>query len=174
MVLNNTLIEMIKALGNKNIDEMNEENKNLLSAFQKFTTVEISNAIFKKFEALKPFMEKVKDYKAEEKDLISVEQVNEWCSKHTHGKIKKIIGELKPLTVMILINAIYFKGKWMNKFNKKLTSKDKFYNYENKIKLVNFMRIEKEFENFEDDSIQAVSLKYKKDDLSALIILPKK
>ena len=56
MVLNNTLIEMIKAMGNKNIDEMNEENKNLLSAFQKFTTVEIANVIFKKFEPLKPFM----------------------------------------------------------------------------------------------------------------------
>ena len=87
----------------------------------------------------------MKDYKAEVKDLISVELVNEWCSKHTYGKIKKIIEELKPLTVMILINVIYFKGKWMNKFDKKLTSKDKFYNYENKIKLVNFMKIEKKF-----------------------------
>ena len=75
---------------------------------------------------------------------------------------------------MILINAIYFKGKWLNQFNEKLTTKDKFYNYEKEIKLVDFMEMQKQYKYFEDDSIQAISLEYQKDNLSAIIILPKK
>ena len=37
-----------------------------------------------------------------------------------------------------------------------------------------FMNSTKEFDNFEDKGIQAISLKYTIDNLSALIILPKK
>ena len=55
-----------------------------------------------------------------------------------------------------------------------MTIKDRYYNYENKNKLIDFMNIKETFKYFEDNSIQAISLDYQKDDLSAIIILPKK
>jgi serine protease inhibitor len=41
-----TLKEMLTALGNKNLEELNKINTNILKLTKKFTTVEIANAIF--------------------------------------------------------------------------------------------------------------------------------
>lgn len=38
-----------------------------------------------------------------------------------------ILVDINPLTVMILLNAVYFKGDWKNKFDKNRTSSKKFY-----------------------------------------------
>jgi len=56
------------------------------------------------------FLEKIKDYKAGIDILESAEQINNWCSKATHGKINKIIEKISSNCAMILINAIYLKG----------------------------------------------------------------
>ncbi|MBR3278643.1 MAG: serpin family protein [Lachnospiraceae bacterium] len=39
-------------------------------------------------------------------------EINKWVDKHTDHMIKKVIGELDPSTVMVLVNAIAFDGKW--------------------------------------------------------------
>ena len=51
----------------------------------------------------------------------NAKQINNWCKKNT-GKIQKIIDELGPNVFMIILNAVYFKGEWVNKFNKKFLS----------------------------------------------------
>ena len=50
-------------------------------------------------------------------------RINAWVEKETKEKIKDLIGEgvLDPLTRMVLVNAIYFKGSWLYPFNKKRT-----------------------------------------------------
>jgi len=55
--------------------------------------------------------------------------INEWISTKTRKKINDLIppGELGPLTKSVLVNAIYFKGEWENKFDKELTIPMKFY-----------------------------------------------
>ena len=75
---------------------------------------------------------------------------------------------------MILINAIYFKGIWQQPFDKKETRLDTFYGSNKQINKIMFMNSTKKFDYFEDNGIQAISLNYTKDNLSALIILPKK
>ncbi len=64
------------------------------------------------FTLLDNFCNTAEKYLAPIEPLISVEQVNNWCSNKTHGKIDKIIDVLGPKTVMILLNAIYFKDEW--------------------------------------------------------------
>jgi serpin B len=75
---------------------------------------------------------------------------------------------------MVLINAIYFKGAWEQPFDKNKTQLDNFFNFNKQIKKVSFMKSSKKFDYFEDDNIQSISLNYTKDNLKALIILPKK
>ena len=48
--------------------------------------------------------------------------MNQWVSDGTNGRIEEIVDDpINPLTVMFLINAIYFKGDWRHQFDKDLT-----------------------------------------------------
>jgi len=44
------------------------------------------------------------------------ETMNTWVDEATNGRIEEIIGEIPPDAVMYLINAIYFKAKWVERF----------------------------------------------------------
>ncbi len=43
--------------------------------------------------------------------------VNGWVENETNGKVKNILDAINPDHVMFLINAIYFKANWTNKFD---------------------------------------------------------
>ena len=171
-----TLKEMLLALGNQNLEELNEINLAILNSIKNFTTIEIANAIMSIFEPEKEFLSTAPKYGATIEPLKSVSQVNKWCEKKTHGKIKKILDNLDKDTFIILLNAVYFKGMWLNKFNKYLTSKKPFYNFNDKSKeiKVDRMSITDYFRYYENNELQIVELPYKKDSMSAVIILPSK
>ena len=169
---NKTLREMLQVLCQKNKIELNKSNALISSSIEKLKSIELANAIFTKFKPLDNFIKKAKDYKATIDQLIDAAQINNWCSNLTHKKITQIIDQITDDDLMVLINAIYFKGFWQEKFDKKLTNKDEFMNYNKEPKEVDFMHITKKFDYFEDKELQAISLNYKKDHLKALIILP--
>ena len=75
---------------------------------------------------------------------------------------------------MILQNAVYFKGLWETPFEKSLTMKKPFYNLNDKSKekKVDRMKIKKHFQYYEDKEVQLVEIPYKKDSMSAIVILP--
>ena len=73
---------------------------------------------------------------------------------------------------MILLNAVYFKGEWASKFQPFLTKKLPFYNLgKEKINVDTMTQIE-HFKYYEDKRCQAIQLGFKKDYMSAIIILP--
>lgn len=49
--------------------------------------------------------------------------INDWVKEKTEGKISEILGAgtVGPLTKLVLVNAIYFKGKWNKQFDRKYT-----------------------------------------------------
>lgn len=165
--------EMLTTLNNKNQEEMNKNNKLIYSIISSFKTVELANSIFTREEPLKTFVEKIKDYKAQIDELKDANQINKWCSDTTHGLIPKIVDQITPDVLMILINAIYFKGKWKIQFSERLTEKREFFNYQKEKMLVDFMKAEDTYKYFQNNSIQAISLEYQKDNIEGLIILPK-
>ena len=171
---NRTQSEMIEALQNVDIDTLNAINFEILEAIKKFSTVEMANAVMSKFTPLQEFLDISEKYCAPLEKLISVEQVNNWCSEKTHGKITKILSQLKPEVQMILLNAVYFKGEWTQTFKERLTSKKDFYNLGTNIKQVDTMTQISKFKYYQDTQIQAVELPFTKDDMSAIIILPSK
>ena len=127
-----------------------------------------------KFEPEKKFTEICENYLSSVETLKSVDQVNNWCSQKTHGKIKKIINELNPDTQMILLNAVYFKGLWQNDFAEVDTELKSFYNLNKEEKKVETMNKLSFFNYYEDSYVQAVEIPYKNDSMSAVIILPNK
>lgn len=54
--------------------------------------------------------------------------INSWVQEKTHGKIRHLLPvPLDPLSSVVIINAIYFKGAWQFKFDPHETSKDYFH-----------------------------------------------
>lgn len=165
--------EMLETLQSLNIDELNEINYEILKVFKNFTTVEIANAVMTRVSALPEFSETAKKYLAPLETLKSADQVNGWCSTKTHGKISKIIDSLSDDIKMVLLNAIYFKGRWQNKFEERSTMKKPFYNLGTQEIQVDTMNKLERLRYYEDLNVQAVSLPYKDDGMSAIVILPR-
>ena len=169
-----TQSEMLKTLGSNNIDELNEINYKILKKAEGFSTIDIANAVMTKFRPMEDFCSIADKYLAPIQPLVSVDQVNNWCSEKTHGKINKIIEELNPETVMLLLNAVYFKGKWIKYFEKESNLKLPFFNFkknENK-KLIETM-IQTDYFNYKENSdMQIIELPFLEDFMSAIIILP--
>lgn len=65
--------------------------------------------------------------------------VNAWVENYTNGKIKRLIDEnmIQPDTIMVLLNALYFKGLWKNPFT--YTREDDFTNIDGSKTRVTFM-----------------------------------
>ena len=104
--------------------------------------------------------------------------INRWVEDQTEGKIKDLIppGFLKPSTVLVLTNAIYFKGNWLFQFDPKETKEEDFKTSSGKIVKVPMMRLvdtDKKFNYAETEDFQILELPYDGKDLSMLIILPK-
>ena len=167
-----TQSEMLDTLQAETIEDLNKINYEILSSFKGFTTIDIANAVMTKFTPLNSFTSIAEKYSAPIEPLLNVEQVNNWCSNKTHGKIKKILDELSEDTAMILLNAVYFKGEWRLKFEKYSTTKLPFYNFgTNEIKVDTMKQIEY-FPYYEDKKAKAIELRFKEDFMSAIIILP--
>ncbi|XP_056141134.1 alpha-2-antiplasmin [Lampris incognitus] len=59
--------------------------------------------------------------------LVSVEEVNQWVENATEGHIANFLESLPHDIVLMLINAVYFKGEWQTRFDPQVTSKGAFY-----------------------------------------------
>lgn len=102
--------------------------------------------------------------------------INNFVKEKTHDKIKDLINPdvLDPNILVVLINAIYFKGNWQYTFKKTFTKKDDFYISETEKVSVDFMRIKSNFEyvySYELDA-SALSMNYANSNFSFVIVLP--
>lgn len=98
--------------------------------------------------------------------------INSWVEENTNGKIKKIVDQIEPHIVMLLINAIYFKGVWTYEFDKNQTQDDLFNLPDGSQKTVPMMTQSREFSYYANDQFQAVDLPYGDELFSMTIILP--
>jgi serpin B len=110
------------------------------------------------------------------KPIQSLEQINEWVKEQTRGKIVDLIpsGAINPWTKMIIANAVYFKSKWLNQFNKENTKKATFHVSPTHEIQVDMMSIETTLMFGISEKLQAtaIELPYANPDYSMIIILP--
>ncbi len=98
--------------------------------------------------------------------------INAWVEENSNGKIKEIVDQIDPLTVMFLINAIYFKGTWTYEFDKNKTQDD-FFNLPDGSQVQCRMMVQSgEFSYYVNDDFQAIDLPYGDELFSMTIILP--
>jgi len=102
--------------------------------------------------------------------------INKWVEDQTKDKIKELIKPpaLTRETVLVLTNAIYFKGVWESPFAEKLTKKEVFSIGADETIRVAMMKKTADFGYFEAENLQALQMPYRGGDLSMLILLPKK
>ncbi len=103
----------------------------------------------------------------------SLDKINEWVNTKTEGKIDKILEMLDPDSVCVLLNAIYFKGTWESQFDKKQTNDADFRLTEKEKVKVPFMYQKSSFKIIEKGDFQAISLPYKGNLMSMVVVLPR-
>lgn len=104
------------------------------------------------------------------------EQINKWVEGKTEGKIQNLLasGVLNSLTRLVLVNAIYFKGSWAEKFDEGATQEMQFRLNKNETKPVKMMFQKKKlpFRYVPEKNLRVLELPYKSHDLSMIILLP--
>ena len=148
----------------------------------KLTKVMIANNIYmnKDYELKPDFISKAKtfyDATPETRDFAdgkTRDVINKWCSDHTEGMIPEVLtgDEFDPNAVSYLLNALYFKGAWSEKFDKGNTKNELFHGYNGDTQ-VPMMHQEHEFNYRESDDCQALCLPYGNNAYSMTILLPK-
>jgi serpin B len=103
--------------------------------------------------------------------------INDWVRQNTSGRIEEIVDNpIDPMTIMFLINAIYFKADWASQFDKDLTQSAPFFLEDGSQTTVQMMRHQEEisirhFHDWDND-IQVVDLPYGGQAYSMTILLP--
>ncbi|XP_029446372.1 leukocyte elastase inhibitor-like [Rhinatrema bivittatum] len=104
------------------------------------------------------------------------QQINKWVEEQTKGKILNLLveGTLNDKTKLVLVNAIYFKGDWAQKFKEEDTVEMPFRITKSKQKPVKMMYQKKKFAMRHIPEIQcrALELPYVGKELSMIILLP--
>jgi len=103
-------------------------------------------------------------------------EINKWVEEQTHNKIKNLIEEddLELGTLAVLVNALYFHGDWVTKFNQELTKKRTFHTSNKNEVEVDMMELTNDFRYYEcaDMKAQFVELPYDGGDITMTIVLP--
>ena len=164
-------------------EEINEAYRFLLDLMQDLdpkVTVALANSIWYKdsFEVEPSFIEVNQDYFDAEVSALdfnaaeSIDIINSWVNTKTEGKIEEIIKEISPLTVMYLINALYFKGDWIYQFDPQETNQAPFNNADQSTSTVDMMRQETRLPYLVTDDFAAVDLPYGDSLFSMTLFLP--
>jgi serpin B len=101
--------------------------------------------------------------------------INQWVEKQTNDKIQNLLqpGVVTPQTRLILTNAIYFKGDWIDPFEKNATANADFHLSSTQAVKAPLMHLTSGFNYFDGGTFQALELPYKSGALSMVVLLPK-
>jgi len=106
----------------------------------------------------------------------SAATINSWVAEKTNNKVTEIVPEsaIDALTRLILVNAVYFKGDWLNKFSADDTTDQDFHVSQSETTRVKMMHMNAEFYYGVNQELkcQAIELPYAGDTLSMFILLP--
>lgn len=110
--------------------------------------------------------------------IAAAKKINKWVSEKTNGTINDIVSshDFDKLTRAVLINTIYFKGKWRNNFYSEFTRKMPFWSTPIKFVEVDMMRQHEQLKygNLEKLDATVLEMDYVDSQISMMFILPNK
>lgn len=187
---NNTLQEILQGL-KFNLTETPEADIHrgfgqlllMLSQPNEELQISIGSTMFveKQLQILEKFKEKARVLYQAEASSANFQQpheakklINDYVRNQTQGKIKELISDLDESVLMVLVNYIYFKGKWRTPFDPHFTFESDFYLDNERTVKVPMMKLKflsTPYFRDEELSCTVVELKYT-GNASALFILP--
>ncbi|XP_067418687.1 leukocyte elastase inhibitor-like isoform X2 [Emydura macquarii macquarii] len=103
-------------------------------------------------------------------------QINQWVGEQTEDKIPNLLseGSLNNMTKLVLVNAIYFKGNWAEKFKEADTTGKPFRLNKNETKTVQMMYQKEKlpFGYISEQKCRVLELPYDGKELSMILLLP--
>ncbi len=103
-------------------------------------------------------------------------RINGWVEEKTKDRIRDLLkpGVLSRDTTMVLANAIYFKGRWLDEFDKKQTKDAPFHLADGKTVTAPLMHRTGAYRYGQFDGLQVLETPYQGGDLSMVVVLPEK
>ncbi|MBO7050830.1 MAG: serpin family protein [Bacteroidaceae bacterium] len=98
--------------------------------------------------------------------------INDWCKRSTEGLIERLDTEINKDWVMLLANALYFKGQWESMFSTNQTVDGDFTDSEGNNRKVKFMEQTNNYRYLKNDSYQIVELPYGNKAYSMFVAIP--
>ncbi len=142
--------------------------------------LDIANSVWveKHLIVKQPFISALQTwYKAEAREIDaadpgSVDIVNGWIAGKTHDKIKDMLDKLDPGFKLLLINAVYFNGRWRYRFDDTYTREETFYITPAKTKRVPTMHLTQNFKTVKANNSTIVELPYGQGNYTMVLVLP--
>lgn len=180
-----TFEDMRKTLGleQKTLEQINNTYLKLMTEMvpvDKRVVVEIANSVWveKRLIVKQPFITELqKSYKAEARDIDvtnpdAVDIVNGWIAEKTHDKITDMLDKLDPDLAMLLINAVYFNGKWRYRFDKAETKEEPFYSTPSVSKTVPMMHQTENLKAVKHNNLTIAEIPYSQGNYTMVVVLP--
>ena len=154
---NNTEAQLKQLLGysslqNEHIHNGNAELTDSIKRLGDSVAINVANKIFPKhgFNVKQSFVDLLRKFYNSDVQTVNYDNpresakiINDWVEAQTNSKIKNLVSEnvINDLTRLILVNAIYFKGNWLHKFDAAQTYKEQFRLNDGTTKTVDMMKL---------------------------------
>ncbi|XP_037543143.1 alpha-2-antiplasmin [Nematolebias whitei] len=142
------------------------------------TSLEVAARMYLRpgFEVKTSFIEEsLARYQSRPFPLVSVEEVNQWVENITNGHIPNFLESIPHGIVLMLMNAVYFKGEWKTQFDPLVTSKGVFYlDNQNSVSVDMMKSAQYPLRMMDDSDLQAQVASFPfKGNTSFLVVLPR-
>jgi len=186
--------QILKAFNAKS-EDIQEGMKQTLGIVRTFKensniTLRSANKIYSEetFSLLPDYLEDLKRFYSTTPETLSFQKqpeksrhsINTWVSDQTNQKIKDLLpeGSITSDARVVLVNALYFKGDWVHKFDPENTQVEDFHVDKNQRVSVKMMYQEQKFgllENIAElDEANALQMPYKGENMDMVLVLPHK
>jgi serpin B len=102
----------------------------------------------------------------------AVSTINDWVSQKTNQRIPTLLDEISSEEILFLINAIYFKGRWRDAFERDETRPAPFYTATGTTRTAQLMSQKDSLRYYETPEYQAVDLLYGNGAFAMTVLLP--
>lgn len=102
----------------------------------------------------------------------ATKKINDWTSDATRGRIPQLFKSLGGNTVMVLVNALYFKGEWTHAFDPQRTADGLFTKADGTQESVPYMQQDGQFGALQGDGFRAVRLPYGQERVAMYLFVP--
>ena len=178
-----TQSEMEKLLGDTlDIEALNHYYLGYTSKLTASDELHLANSLWirddeRRIQVPKPFLQTAKDYYNADAFMApfndtTVTDVNNWVNENTNKMIPKLINEVTPEWIMLLINALAFDAEWSSPYTEYDVHDAVFHAYDGDMTVE--MMYDDEYIYIEDEEATGFIKPYKGGNYSFAAVLPKK